>query len=145
MSSAGFKLVAGRIPGERIATTTRSASSSAVTTTETEIDSVDALLVSGRTYRVRWVFSFTVSTATDHHLGRIREDSSSGTQIQARRLSAVTTQQSYPGMIEVEYTATASGSKTFSATFQRSGGAGSITSHSASDNPSYLYVDYIRG
>lgn len=145
MSSAGQQLLANRVPGERIATAVRTSNSGAVTTTETQVDSITAGLVSGRTYRVTWDVSYTVSVATDHHFARIREDTSAGTQLQGCRLSAVTTAQSYRQRIEVEFTAGSTGNKTFSMTFQRTGGSGNITSHAASTNPTYAYVDYIRG
>lgn len=147
MSSAGQQLVAGRIPGERIATASRTSASSAIGGTETQIDSITAALVSGRTYRVTWDVSYTVSAtaSTDHFFARIREDNTSGTQLQGCRLSATTTAQSYRQHVECEYTAVATGNKTFSLTFIRTAGAGTVTSHAAATNPTYAYVDYIRG
>jgi hypothetical protein len=145
MSSAGLKLRANRIPGERIETAVRTSSTTGITTTETQVDTVTAGLVDGRTYRITWDFPFDVSVATDHHFGRIRENTSAGAQLQGRRLSAVTTAQSYPGHMETEYTATATGNKTFVATLQRTGGSGNVNTRAASGNVAYLYVDYIRG
>lgn len=132
-------------PMYRANTTIRTSVSSSVTTTETTIDSVTAPLVSGRTYRVTWDLPLTVSVATDTHFVRIRENNSTGTQLNVRRYMGPATTQSFPFRIEAEYTAVATANKTFVGTFIRSAGTGSLTSHSAADVPSYLYVDYVRG
>ena len=145
MSSAGQKLVAGRIPGERIDTSIRTVGSASVTTTETEIDTVTAALVSGRTYKITWDFAFTHSVATDQFFARIREDDDTGTQLQGFRLSNTDTSSSHPCHREAEYTAVSTGNKTFVGTFVRTAGSGNISSLGASTNPQYLYVDYIRG
>ncbi|HEX6579222.1 MAG TPA: hypothetical protein VF082_12730 [Jiangellaceae bacterium] len=144
MSSAGDQLVAGRIPGERINTAIRTAGSASVTTTETIIDTVTAALVSGRTYRITWDFAFTISVATDQHFARIREDNTTGTQLQGFRIAPGATASSYPCHKEAEYTAVSTGNKTFVGTFVRTSGTGNVSSLGAATNPQYLYVDYIR-
>jgi hypothetical protein len=148
MSSAGFQLVAGRIPGERLATTIRTSDSSGFTTTETVIDSVTAALVSGRTYRVRWVVAWASTVSADTVFSRLREDNLTGTQLQLLRCALTTAAGAgtrWVGAVEAEYTAVSSGNKTFVGTGVRVTGTGTITAHAASTYPIYLYVDYIRG
>lgn len=148
MSSAGQQLVAGRIPGERIMTNTRTSNSGNVTTTETTIDSVTAALVVGRTYRVRWTAAVDSSVAGDTAFVRLREDSVSGSQLQIMRVHLPTTGGAgthWPATIEAEYTALATGNKTFVGTLVRVTGTGDIIVEAAATSPVYLYVDYIRG
>jgi hypothetical protein len=148
MSSAGYQLVAGRIPGERIATTIRTSDSSGVTTTETTIDSVTAALVTGRTYRVRWTARVDGSVNADTLFVRIREDNVSGNQLQILRVEVPATGgvgTGYPGTIEAEYTAVATGNKTFVGTIVRASGTGTVNIEAGPNRPVYLYVDYIRG
>lgn len=149
MSSAGQQLVAGRVPGERIATTISTAASSNVTTTETKIDTVVASLVSGRIYRITWDTGLLSSVAGDSGFVRIREDDGiTGTQLQLMRINIANTGGSgsrWPARIEAEYTAASTGSKTFSATLIRATGTGNVTTQAAATYPAYLYVDYIRG
>lgn len=146
MTSAGQQLVAGRIPGERIATTVYDTDSSNFTTSETEIASVTASLVSGRTYRVRMVTRIGTSVANDIGTPRIREDNTSGTEMTVDYLAlpnAGTAGNWYSA--EAEYTAVSTGNKTFVGTCLRGGGTGNLRREAASTRPTYIYVDYIRG
>lgn len=145
-STAGLQLVAGRIPGERIATNIRTGDSSTFTTTETTVDSVTAALVSGRTYRVRWTVQWASSVANDDVAGRIREDNSTGTELafgKVRSLDASST--GWSGWVEGEYTAVSTGNKTFVWTGVRFAGTGNCRAEAATTRPIYLYVDYISG
>lgn len=145
MSAAGQELVAGRIPGERINTTIRT-SNSAAFTAETSVDNVVANLVIGRTYRIRWVGALFSSVADGYARGRIREDTVAGTQLQLRQQPTnVAASQAFGLIMEVEYTAVATGAKTFHATMARQSGTGNITCTAAADTPTYLYVEYVRG
>lgn len=145
MSSAGQKLVAGRIPGERIATTVRTVNVGTFTA-ETSIDTVTAALVTGRIYVIRWAGALFSSVADGSARGRIREDSLVGTQLQLRQIVTNTiASQAFPLAMEVEFTAVSTGNKTFAATCQRQTGTGNITCTAASDTPTYFYVDYVRG
>lgn len=145
MSSAGDQLVAGRIPGERITTATETADSSTFTS-ETQIGSITAPLVSGRTYRVRCNASVGSSVNADTVLVRIREDNTSGTQIHLNT-GAIYTTGNIPRVIplEAEYTAVSTGNKTFVVTAQRLSGTGNIRREALSNWPQLFYVDYIRG
>jgi hypothetical protein len=146
-SSAGFQLGAGRIPGERIATTTTTSDSSTFTATETQLDSVTAALVDGRTYQVKWDGAIGGTVDDSVVLIRIREDDTSGTIIQERNYRVDTTLTTGVGTAaEAEFTASTTANKTFVATGLRNG-TGTATFHAegASTRPRLLYVNYISG
>jgi hypothetical protein len=147
MSSAGQQLVAGRIPGERIATNIVTADSAAFTA-ETVVMTIVAPLVIGRTYAI-WAFPRLASTIdNDDVLARIREDSVSGTELQVDLQELTADNQSGVGQtydIYAQYTAVATGSKTFVVTAQRNAGTGSVRLENASTRPSYAFVEYIEG
>lgn len=145
MTGAGQRLVAGRAPGERIVTAIRTTASAGFTATETVTDTVTAALVAGRTYRVSARLLVGSTVAADSSRVTIREDSVSGTQMQQIRVYIPITSTVFPATLESEYTAVASGNKTFVATGQRASGTGTITHGAVATQPVYLYVDYIRG
>ena len=145
MTTAGQKLVAGAVPGERIATTIRTSNSSGVTTSETSIDTVTFAAVSGRTYRITYDASVKTTVAADRFYVRIREDSSSGTLLRYNQRYLHTNSAAWPVHVEAEWTASSTGSKTIVGTIQRAAGTGTGDIEADATNPSYLYVDYIRG
>lgn len=134
------------LPGTRLATT-RAEADSATFTAETLIDSVTASLISGRRYRVRWVVSMQSSVNNDTMNARIREDDLVGNQLVVRReLSSINTAGSGPDCsLETEFTAAATGDKTFVGTGARSAGTGNITAEGNAQFPRLLYVDYLSG
>jgi hypothetical protein len=144
MSSAGQQLVAGRIPGERIATTRVTTTGSAITTTETTVMSVTAPVVAGRRYRITadWYWQFSV--ATDVFDVRIREDSVTGTALAGRRYFAGTTTGFIGDQLQAEYVADATENKVFDLTFDRQAGTGSATLNAGATAVCVLYVDYIE-
>lgn len=144
MSSAGQQLVAGRIPGERIATVVQT-SDSTLFTAETLVMSIEAPLVIGRTYRVTADLIGAGSVAGDNTLWRIRQDLLAGTQMQQRQRDIPSTGFGWLVRMEAEFTATATAAKTFVVTGERLTGTGNIRIEAAADRPAYLYVDYIRG
>lgn len=146
MAAAGEIAEAGRIPGERIATTEETSASSAFTS-ETVLMSVTATLVSGRTYRVTGKVPLTSSVSNDEARAQIREDNISGTVLDAAsgEMSTGTSTTSNNIRPESEYTAVSTGSKTFVVTGERVAGTGNITMNAATTRKGYLYVDYIRG
>ena len=146
MSSAGFQLVAGRIPGERVATSILTSDSSGFTTTETTIQSVTGVpVVSGRTYRVRAHFTLQSTNAGDVATVRIRADNTSGALVQSGITDGLVTGSLGPRItIEGEFVATTTESKTFVLTGVRLSGSGTINRDASASNPSYLYVDFIR-
>lgn len=147
VSSAGFQLRAGRIPGERIATTTTTTDSSTFTTIETVMDTVTAPLVAGRIYRVRWVGSIASTNADSTVLIRIRADDENGDIIQETNARLNNTLSTGLGaQAEAEFEASVSSEQTFVVTGLRNGtGTGTLNAEGASTRPRFLYVDYIRG
>jgi len=129
----------------RVNTTTRT-SNSGTFTAETVLDTVAASLVSGRTYVVTFRGHVQSSVADGYVRGRIREDNISGTE---RMIDQVPTtaaaSQAFPLVMQFEYTASATASKTFAATAQRQVGTGNITATAAATAPTYLTVDYLSG
>lgn len=144
MPLAGEIIVAGQVPGERIATSILVVASAAITT-EAQAMSVTAALVNGRTYKVTAAFLAGISVATDIFVSRIRENTVAGNALQFGRFAPGLTNSGFHDLIEAEFTAVATGDKTFSFTLQRSTGTGTITVQGGAANPAYLYVDYIRG
>lgn len=145
MSSAGFQLVAGRIPGERIATATETSDSSGFTA-ETSIATVTAALVTGRTYRVRVVTKIVSTVAADTAIVRVRENDASGNILTHALMETTSTSGfGWPIVQEAEYTAVSSADKTFAVTAARNSGTGNVRREASSNGPTYLYVDYIRG
>jgi hypothetical protein len=130
----------------RIATASVSTNSLGIASTETVMITVVAATVNGRVYKVTADVGFQVSIVADAHAARIREDSVSGNELQARRYTAPqTTPQLWPLHIEGEYTADATENKTFVLTFQRTTGSGTSTLTATTDYRSRLYVDYLSG
>jgi hypothetical protein len=147
MVAAGETIIAGKVPGERIATDSGSADSSNFTNAaEVVVQSVTAPVVIGRTYRVVFHGSFASSIAADTLFVRIREDSLTGTQLQSTAFEITTTTAvGWKLTLEAEYTADATEDKIFTLTAIRAGGSGNCRLEAGSDHPAYLYVDYIRG
>src|SRR5262245_47835290 len=146
MALAGETIIAGKIPGERIATDIDTADSSTYTTTETEVQSVTASLVSGRTYKVCAFTHCNSSVGTDEQNVRIREDNATGTELQsAKVLISGSITLGMQVFLYAEYTAVSTASKTFSLAMQRSTGTGNCFREAAATRPSYFWVDYVSG
>lgn len=145
MPLAGETIIAGKVPGERVATAIVTADSSTWTTTEVVVMTVVAPLVSGRTYRVSFDGGIRSPNNAESSNGRIREDSVSGTQLTVRRADIEYGATVMPWRLEAEYTAVATGDKTFVVTGVRASGAGAHFLTAGAQFPSYLYVDYLRG
>jgi hypothetical protein len=105
---------------------------------------VTAALVTGRTYRVRFVGTLQSSVASDSGNVRLREDSVAGTQINLVRVALSESNAGFLAMVEGEYTAVSTGNKTFVATGVRNTGTGNLLFPAAATQPRQLYVDYIR-
>ena len=146
-ATAGQIAEAGRIPGERIATTTVTSDSSTFTTSESAaLASVTASLVSGRTYRVRFVGRWGSTVADDQVRARLREDDATGTlaNFSASHLFTNSASGNDLMLVEAEFTASSTGSKTFVITGQRTAGSGSCRLDAEAAGPAFLYVDFIR-
>jgi hypothetical protein len=134
----------GAVPHRR-AQDVDTASSGNINTTETIIQTLTAAVVSGQTYKLTADFGYAVSDVTWIGLARIREDNAAGTVLQARRINAPTTASPWSYHMEAEFTASSTGNKTIVLTLQRTGGAGNITLAAGATQPSYFYMDYVRG
>ena len=145
-ATAGSRAEAGRIPGERIATTVVTSDSSTFTTSETLVVSVTASVVSGRTYRVRFIGRWGTSVLNDWVRARLREDDATGTLLNFSAVELFTVSSSGNQLmpIEAEFTSSSTASKTFVVTGQRIGGTGNVRLDAESAGPAYLYVDFIR-
>jgi hypothetical protein len=143
----GGQVLAGGFPvTRRIATTRREVNGPTFTTTETVIDSVTAALVNGATYRIRWKVRVNPGTAGNDVQMAIREDNVSGTFIDAVAVDLPIINRTPFMFLEGEYTAVATGNKTFVGTGDRVAGSGANDTPIASAaSKSFLYVDYIEG
>jgi hypothetical protein len=129
----------------RMATTTKTTNSSAVTTTETSVDEVTAHVISGKVYRITWQMQWHAGTVNDWFYARVRLGSGiTGTILTYHELIMLNTTVSYPLHAEAEWTASSTGNQTFSATLLRGGGSGSISAQGSATRPRLLYVDFIR-
>lgn len=137
---------AGGLVSSRVGTTVRDTDTSTFTA-QTLINTVTANLVTGRVYRVTWDFRWTSGTAGDTVFARLRDTNLVGAQLQNSRIDGRLTNgagSGWGGRIETEYTAVATGAKTFAATLALATGTGSVSVIAAADRASYLYVDFIR-
>jgi len=118
---------------------------SATFTSETVIHSVTASLVAGKVYWVTLDTQMRSTVAsTDRMTCRIREDGIAGNQLQDITLYQADTLINVPFHLEGEYTATATGAKTFVATGLRLSGSGTIVRNGGASQPSFLKLDLIR-
>lgn len=146
MAAAGDKIPASEL-NERLATTVRTTDSGTVTTTETIADSVSAVLVSGRRYKIKWSVGYTSSIAADSLFLRIREDNVSGTVASLVRAYSPLTNGAgsrWAAIVEAEYTAVASAAKTFVGTYVRASGTGNVNIAAGVTYPTILSIELIR-
>jgi hypothetical protein len=128
----------------RVATTTITADSSTWTTTETSISTVVASLTSGLLYRVQCCIPLSSGSAGELMNLRIREDTVAGTQLQGINVYASTTSAvGFQGYVVAEYTAVATGSKTFVLTGSRVTSLGTCQARAGASRPAYFTVDLI--
>lgn len=142
MASAGEVIEAWH--GARIATTKATSTTSTFTTTETVTDSVTAALVDGERYLVEFWGHFGTTVNGDDVTVQIREDSVSGTSITQNTVDIPTGSVSIAVYLRTEYTAVATGNKTFVATGDRFAGTGNITRVASSGVPAFLTVTHIQ-
>lgn len=140
--------VSGNFPGQRIATTVVNSDSADLDTTETIVMSVTANLVIGRTYEIWGIARFGASAAGVRVAVRIREDDVNGTQrgLGQIEVPATSTLGFGPLILYGEYTAVASGNKTFVLTGDRNDTSGETWRLDANaSNEAYMFVNYNRG
>lgn len=145
-TSAGFQLLAGRIPGELIASSSVTADSANFTTTETVVMTVTAPVVTGRTYSI-WGFpSFQSSVADDFVRAAIRQDNASGTRMDLSDIAILTTTGTiWTASLFALYTADATEEKTFVVTGDRIGGTGDCRLEADAQWPAIMLVRYETG
>lgn len=144
MATAGSRIVAAQVSGERIGTNIRTAASAAFTA-ETVVQQITVALVTGRTYKVTYKGPLQSSVAGDSARSRIRQTNLAGAQLQNYRVGIPNATAGFSADVECEFTASSTGNVTFVVTGERATGTGNITAGAAADAPAYLYVDYIRG
>lgn len=135
-----------RYPGTRIATTTISVDSAGFTNAaEVIIASVTAPLIEGLTYKI-WFWGGLMSTAAADELQtRIREDNAAGAQLSLNSTSITRSSATgdWTASLEAQYTAVATGDKTFVVTGIRAVGTGTGRIETA-QKPSLFYVEFIE-
>lgn len=131
--------------GGRIATAQVTVNSASITTI-TQVASITGNLVAGRTYALSLRARVSSSTLGDFVLGRIKNDSVSGTDITVNGVAFNTVSNSGISLdVYGEYTATVTGPKTFSGTIELAGGTGPCVLRCSATGPTFLYCDYIPG
>lgn len=143
MTAFAGDIISASDVNRRIATTTRTSDTAATSAAvELQVDTVTGLLVQGRRYRIRWFCVFSATTAADNFFFILREGSGTG----GAQLAFTTEHIDASGIteskeLEVDYTASATASQTFTATLRRSSGTGTITGKGASNGPSSLIIE----
>lgn len=125
---------------KRVGTTLGTSDGTATSgTTELAIDQVTATLVAGYRYNLRWFARWAFTVATDDFFLLLREDSGiSGTQIAFMTVEA----DEKHAIITADFVAASSGSKTFTGTFRRSAGTGTLTANGSATGPRLFTVDF---
>lgn len=118
-------------------------STSTFTTTETVTDTISANLINGETYSVDCYQMWNGSNTADHVLVTLREDNLTGTARQQRSVACTNTSRWFGTVLHLEYTAAATGAKTFVVTGVRVAGAGNITRGGSADAPSYIVIQQV--
>lgn len=146
MPFAGDPILASDV-NTRIAITSLTADSVAtVGTTESgALHSVAGTLISGTTYRIRWIGNVSASVAGDCYFIRIRQDTATGTQIgQAQNYCDTTSNVGFTTLVEAEYTAVSTGAKTFVVTVTRNDGTGVGNIRAVVGRPALLSIEKIN-
>lgn len=113
---------------------------------EAVVENVSASVVSGRTYRIRYITHAQAVTTTNTLLTRIRAGASaglSGVQITYRNLVLPTGIDS--SIIEADYTASVTGTIFFQVTAARTAGSTNSQFRGSAGQPRSLIVEYAYG
>lgn len=140
--AAGDNIVYSDV-AQRITGTPLTSNSATWTSAESAaLITVTASLVSGWTYKVYATMKVLSSVAADVAFMRLREDTAAGTQDDAANVTISTTSGSgFPVTLYAEYTAAATGSKTWVVTGSRASGTGTQGISAGGSRPCYLTVD----
>lgn len=117
-----------------------SVTASGTFTAETTVDSITAPLIDGGVYEVRYVGTFSSSVAADKVSGRLYDTNTAGTKLYDTTQVVVATNSQITLLLEAEFTATATGNRTFIVTGTRFSGTGNITRQAAATLPARLSV-----
>lgn len=141
IAAADINLATDRRVGTLTGDTDKTA---AAYTTETVVDQVTISAVSGRRYRVRYLWHVVATTTTNLLYVRIREgwasSASPGSQLVYSQHQVPTNIES--NIIEADWTAPSTGSFTFTATAFRQSGSTNSTFRGAPSQARSLTVDY---
>lgn len=133
----------------RVNTTPITAASGTFTTTETALATVTGVLEAGQRYaivadNVRFSASAVGSPSLEAAMVRIREDNLTGTEIGANQIGILTSSTIGFGIrVYTEFTAAATGAKTFQLTAVRQSGANNIQMRGSTGVPGFLTIDMI--
>jgi hypothetical protein len=145
VSSAGQKLVTGRVPGEELGLTTET-SDGASSAAETVGITVTAPVVVGRKYKVVVDTAMEGGSVDDRVVCRIREDDANGTVKATRNrvIAHVSGTAGNPVHMECRYTADATENKSFVFTYD-SASANAVNMAASTTFPTFMYVEYVSG
>jgi hypothetical protein len=119
--------------------------SATVGTTEKTIDAITVSVVAGKTYSIRYLFHYAFATGGvgDAYYVRIRQGGLAGVQLTYGMADiTIVAGGTLTRYVEVEWTASATGSQTFTTTVQRAGTAGTVAIRGAASQPRKLEVRY---
>lgn len=114
-------------------------------TTEKTIDAVTISAVAGKTYSVRYTFHYAYVTGAvgDAYYVRIRQGGLAGVQLTyAMADITITAGGTLTRYVEVDWTATVTGTQTFTTTVQRAGTGGTVALRGAVSQPRKLEVRF---
>lgn len=147
--SPGEEVLAADITSRfRVGTQVEDTDGATFTTATVAFATCVAQLIAGRTYRIKFVTHIGLAAATTGDTANItiREDSAAGTELQGQaNIPLGTSAAGNYAQIETDYTALATGPKTFVGTGQRAGGTGTLRREAAGIRPTILSVDYAYG
>lgn len=126
------------------ASANRTTNSATFLATEIVLDTITVSLVAGTDYRIIWdgSVSSTTGALSEAFRGRIRENNISGTELQVSTYGLPIANTAFRTRVEAEYTAVATGSKTFVATGVRlPAGGGTLTSTAGGTSPTLFRVE----
>jgi hypothetical protein len=116
--------------------------------TEANVDQVTVNVISGYTYRIKWVFQYAVQTSGTNALTIKLK---AGTAASGNQLTYMTTGSfsnltpSNPFTLEADWTASVTGSQTFSGTATRTTGSTNSQFKGATSMLRSLTVEYVAG
>lgn len=140
MTIDGRATVGGLYPHLQVGTTYNNTSSGTFTAAETITDSITVAVVAGRTYQIEHTGSWRSTVANDVIDSWIHEDNLAGTILQRNRAAIPTASGAKQETLRTQWTAGASGNKTFVVSGQRYSGTGTCSRYGSGTIRSYLTV-----